>query len=143
MRAAFALLLVLASAAALYVLATADFAAVAQLMLYVGGILILIIFGVMFTSEVSGKPVLTGHHYVKAGSLAGISFFGLLCLAIYQSHTSGSLHTSSAPLRKGSGAVQIGELLFSEYVLVFEIAGVLLLIALLAVAFIAGRNAGE
>src|SRR5437762_11166772 len=52
-RSAFALLSVLFSAAALYALMKADFIAAAQVLIYVGGILVLIIFAVMLTHRIT------------------------------------------------------------------------------------------
>src|SRR3989475_10467864 len=52
-RSAFALLAVLFSAAALYAVMKADFIAAAQVLIYVGGILVLIIFAVMLTHRIT------------------------------------------------------------------------------------------
>src|SRR3972149_4685343 len=52
-RSAFALLAVLFSTAAMYAFMRADFLVVAQIMIYVGGILVLIIFAVMLTHRIS------------------------------------------------------------------------------------------
>jgi NADH:ubiquinone oxidoreductase subunit 6 (subunit J) len=52
-RSAFALLVVLFSAAALYAIMKADFIAAAQVLIYVGGILVLIIFAVMLTHRIT------------------------------------------------------------------------------------------
>src|SRR6185436_16156058 len=52
-RSAFALLAVLFSAAALYAIMKADFIAAAQVLIYVGGILVLIIFAVMLTHKIT------------------------------------------------------------------------------------------
>src|SRR5690554_4683717 len=57
--AGFALLLTLLSVAAIYVLLFADFVAVTQLMVYVGGVLVLILFGIMLSSRVHNKSVLS------------------------------------------------------------------------------------
>ena len=50
--AAFGLLVTLLSLAAIFVLLFADFVAIAQLMIYVGGVLVLILFGVMLSNQV-------------------------------------------------------------------------------------------
>ena len=51
LHAAFFLLLTLLGVAGLFVLASADFLAIAQIMIYVGGVLVLVIFGVMLTHK--------------------------------------------------------------------------------------------
>src|SRR5436190_10076770 len=67
------LLVCLLSLAAIYVLAFAEFIAVSQILIYAGGILVLIIFGIMITSRISGKSLVVGNNNVFAGLLAGIS----------------------------------------------------------------------
>ena len=72
MRAAFALLATFLGVAGLYVFLQAYFIAVAQLMVYVGGILVLIIFGIMLsTGKGETFKVVTG---IK-NQLAGFSYF--------------------------------------------------------------------
>src|SRR5439155_988186 len=75
--AAFALLFTFFGVAGLYVMANADFLAVTQLLVYVGGILILLIFGVMLTSRIGTVDI-----RVSNGSkwVAGILAFGILAI---------------------------------------------------------------
>ena len=60
MHSAFALLFTFFGMAGLYAMLMADFIAVAQIMIYVGGILVLIIFAVMLTAKVTGIVIKTG-----------------------------------------------------------------------------------
>src|SRR5690606_10562255 len=57
--AGFSLLVTLLSVAGIYVLLFADFVAVTQLMVYVGGVLVLILFGIMLSSRVHDQSVLS------------------------------------------------------------------------------------
>ncbi len=144
MRAAFALMLTLLSVAALYVLAAAELLAVAQLMVYVGGVLILIIFGVMFTSELKGEPVRTGHHYRGLATVTGLGVAGLLLYVIYTAEFT-RLPWLQKALAKGqvitqAGVEATGQGLSTHYVLPFETVGLLLLVALVGTAFVAGRK---
>ncbi|MGB3588505.1 MAG: NADH-quinone oxidoreductase subunit J, partial [Tunicatimonas sp.] len=82
--AAFSLLLTFLGVSAVYVLAGADFLAVMQIMVYVGGVLVLLIFGVMLTNQVAGKSVRTQHHNQFWGLLIGSALFFLLAKAIWQ-----------------------------------------------------------
>src|SRR3989339_1775956 len=59
-HAAFALLFAFFGVAGLYVLLMADFIAITQLMIYVGGILVLVLFGVMLTSQVLDVQMKSG-----------------------------------------------------------------------------------
>jgi len=144
MRAAFALMTTLIAIAAIYVLASADFVAVTQLMVYVGGVLVLIIFGVMFTTELSGKAVQTGHHYVTAGVLAGGSVLVALLLIVGQTDFDRLPWvleaTANQQVVAGGTVLAIGRELFTHYVLTLETVGLLLLLALIGAVFIAGRK---
>jgi NADH-quinone oxidoreductase subunit J len=82
--AAFALLFTFFGVAGLYVMANADFIAVTQLMVYVGGILILLIFGIMLTNRVvkvdvsisGGGKLVTGLLSLGLFIILMIAFFG-------------------------------------------------------------------
>src|SRR2546423_6263428 len=75
--AAFALLFTFFGIAGLYVMANADFLAVTQLLVYVGGILILLIFGVMLTTQIGKVDI-----RVNSGSkwVSGILALGLFAI---------------------------------------------------------------
>ena len=128
-QSAMYLLVSLLAVGALYVLAFAEFLAVAQILIYAGGITVIIIFGIMLTTRISGKPLVVKHTHVLSGALAAIVLFVILV----QSYpgikwTDGSL----TPLDISA----IGVHIFSLYVLPFELAGILLLIALIGAAVV-------
>ncbi|WP_187264279.1 NADH-quinone oxidoreductase subunit J family protein [Pontibacter beigongshangensis] len=139
--AAFALLLTLLSVAGIFVLLFADFLAVIQLMVYVGGVLVLILFGIMLSSRVKDKSVLSEN--VNTGW--GIAVAGLLLLGL--SYTILQTNYVSLPwieaadtdlLGAQKSTVQaIGIKLMTDVVLPFELASLLLLIALMGSAYIA------
>jgi len=82
---AFGLLFTFFGVAGLYVMASADFLAVTQLMVYVGGILILLIFGVMLTTRISSVNVTFSGSGASKG-VVGLLSFGLLiilCIAFF------------------------------------------------------------
>src|ERR1700740_2768416 len=65
--------------AALYVFAFADFLAVTQIMIYIGGVLVLLIFGIMLTRRLTGdKSIKTESRNVFVGIISGAGLFGLL-----------------------------------------------------------------
>lgn len=81
--AAFGLLFAFFGVAGLYVMANADFLAVTQIMVYVGGILILLIFGIMLTNRVSQADVtMSGGTKVVTGLLS-IGIFAILMMAYF------------------------------------------------------------
>src|SRR6185503_18178603 len=72
------LIICLLSLAGIYVISNAEFIAVTQILIYAGGVLVLIIFGVMLTTRISGKPLIVENHNWFAGSFVGLSFLLLL-----------------------------------------------------------------
>ena len=71
--------------AGIYVLAFAEFIAVTQILVYAGGILVVIIFGIMLTTKISGKPLVVEHAYDFQGPWQDILFFALLVFTIQKS----------------------------------------------------------
>ncbi|HEY5916929.1 MAG TPA: NADH-quinone oxidoreductase subunit J [Chryseolinea sp.] len=132
-----ALLLItcLLALAGIYVLAFAEFVAVTQILVYAGGILVVIIFGIMLTTKLSGKPLLIEHVYRFSGTLAGGLFFALLVYTIAnESFKTLPPQTALTEIRT------IGVGLMTEFVLPFEVAGILLLVALIGAAIIASST---
>jgi NADH-quinone oxidoreductase subunit J len=133
---AFSLLFTFFGVAGLYVLLHADFLAVTQILIYVGGILVLLLFGVMLTNKVINVELKTGTiHTVPA----------LILVAIVAGTFAGLFYSTW----KGVGAPGVGaqattkplgELLMSGYLLPFEVASVVLLIALIGAATMARRT---
>lgn len=138
MSSAFSLLFTFFGVAGLYVLLNADFIAVTQIMVYIGGILVLIIFGVMLTSRITGVEINHGttgkFQYALAGLITAI--IAVFLIVMYS-----SVQWMSAPSAELSGTVEgIGRLLMTKYFLAFQAAAVLLLVAFMGAAKIARRD---
>ncbi|QSE95944.1 NADH-quinone oxidoreductase subunit J family protein [Fulvivirga lutea] len=133
--AAFSLVVTFISIALLYLALGAEFIAVTQIMIYVGGIIVLIIFGVMLTNKLGNEPPQSGSHNKFIAGLISASIFGLLCYAIVQINFSNDKVSGSLYNIK-----QIGQGLFTDYLLVFELAGILLLVALIGASVIASKK---
>ena len=143
--AAFFLLLTLLGVAGLFVLASADFLAVAQIMIYVGGVLVLVIFGVMLTHKPSAagadsqqsNQILSGPKTWQSAWLvpvlvAGALFYGLSTVLRRADFTL----LEHEPFQQTTVGT-IGVQLMTEYSFPFEVAGILLLAALVGAAYIA------
>lgn len=138
MYSAFALLFTLFGMAGLYVLLNADFLAITQIMLYIGGILVLIIFGVVLTSRITGIDV-------KSGSLSKIQILvaGIVIIIVAASLIMifCTTHWYTAEFEEVNSTVnQIGIELLTNYLLAFEAASILLLIAIIGAALIARKK---
>ncbi len=138
-HAAFALMVTLFGVAGLYVFLQADFLAATQVIVYVGGILVLILFGVMMTS---GRLEMRIH--IERGQLllgGGISLALLMLLLTVIANTPRweNLTDDGTPLEPTTK--QIGELILNEkFLLPFEVASVLLLVALIGAALISRKE---
>ena len=141
---AFSLMLTFLGVAALYVTAGADFLAVTQIMIYVGGILVLLIFGIMLTQKSKSAVSATAPNRILSesrnnllgGVLAFCIFSGLVW--IFRKAQFAKLerqHFDSQPLT--SKVNSIGIQLMTDFSLPFEIAGVLLLMVLMGAAYLA------
>jgi NADH-quinone oxidoreductase subunit J len=126
------LIVCLLALAGIYVLAFAEFVAVTQILVYAGGILVVIIFGIMLTTKISGKSLVVEHTFLLSGILVASGCMGLLLYALTH-------QTFPEPAKAASvqSIDSIGVSLFSKYVLPFEVAGLLLLMALIGAAVIA------
>lgn len=132
--AAFSLMLSLFGVAALFIFLSADFLAAVQVIIYVGGILVLILFGVMLTVKISSVQV-TSHLSQRIwGTAAGIGLFVLIFIAI--SRTSWRIIEKNEAELYLPQSEMIGRELLTNYILPFEVASVLLLAALIGAMFL-------
>ncbi|HEY9490015.1 MAG TPA: NADH-quinone oxidoreductase subunit J [Chryseosolibacter sp.] len=131
-KSALFLLVSLLSIAGLYVLSFAEFLAVTQILIYAGGITIIILFGIMLTTRISGKPLVVRNAHILSGGMAGIALFVLLIRYLP------ALPESEKNISPESIQV-IGLAVFSKFSLPFEVAGILLLIALVGAAVITSQ----
>ncbi|CUS77842.1 NADH dehydrogenase subunit J [Candidatus Kryptonium thompsonii] len=132
---AFALLFTFFGVAGLYVLLNADFIAVTQVLIYVGGILVLIIFGVMLTTKVFDVPVKTETLHVGPAIVVTGAIMGTLFGVILKTKWFDILNVQWDGTTK-----KIGERLMTDFLLPFEVASVVLLVALLGAVIIARRE---
>jgi NADH:ubiquinone oxidoreductase subunit 6 (subunit J) len=129
------LIVCLLALAGIYVLAVAEFVAITQILIYAGGILVVIIFGIMLTSKISGKPLVVEHTFIFSGLLVSCGCFALM-VYVLSKEPFPQTAVPSGPT-SFSHVNTIGIALFSKYMLPFEIAGLLLLMALVGAAVIA------
>jgi len=135
-RSAFSLLATFGGAAGLFLLLGADFLAVSQILIYVGGILALILFGVMLT-----PPDLTERSVPRvAGAMIAVGL-AVAWVAAKVSATVSWAQAETLP-RPGGHAREIGVGFLDPagYVIVFELAAVVLTVALVAAVYIARRR---
>jgi NADH-quinone oxidoreductase subunit J len=134
---AFWLLAALVGVAGLYLLMGADFLGMTQIFVYVGGISVLLLFGIMLTNS---EPIYVRKLLRRPKMLPALVVGGLVYVVLLQALLStGWLQNPSEPTETARG---LGIFLLSEYILPFEIVSVVLLVVLIGAAFIARRDQG-
>ena len=133
--AAFSLMATLLGVAGLYVFLAADFLAVVQLAIYVGGILVLTIFAVMLTQRIED---------VHISNRAVGRLPALLVVAAIGFGMGGALlaapFATGTPLPAEPMAAQLGRAFLDQYLLPFELASVVLLAALVGATALARKE---
>ncbi|RPI03715.1 MAG: NADH-quinone oxidoreductase subunit J [Ignavibacteriae bacterium] len=135
-RAAFALLFAFFGVAGIYIFLLADFIAITQLLIYVGGIMVLMLFSVMLTSHQINVDAKTGTIQTLPAILIAACVGGGVIWVFWITDWK---EKSDLPVIDTTAA-KIGELLLTNYLLPFEIASVVLLVALVGAAMIARRE---
>jgi NADH-quinone oxidoreductase subunit J len=123
--------------AALYLLLEAEFIAVVQVLVYVGAISILVLFAIMLTRSSEGERLLTKHWW--AAAIISLGLFGAVLLPTLVGHA------WNIPLPTGptgtpdplSGVEELGRGFVSEFIIQFEVAGILLTVSLIGAIVIA------
>lgn len=123
--------------AGMFVLLEAEFVAFVQVLIYAGAVSILMIFGIMMTKHESernepGRPL----QEALAG-VAALALFGILFYAIRTTD-----FPDAKPFMPGEdNTLEIGKLLFTQYVVPFELVSVLLTVAFIGAIVLARREA--
>ncbi|HYC84395.1 MAG TPA: NADH-quinone oxidoreductase subunit J [Chryseosolibacter sp.] len=131
-KAALLLLVCLLSIAGLYVFLHAEFVAVTQILIYAGGLVVVIIFGIMLTTRMSGVPLRVDNNNVFAGLLASTCLLCVLVIAVREKFDPSKVTDMPATDAVRATGIQ----LMSSHLLPFEVAGVLLLMALVGAAIV-------
>jgi NADH-quinone oxidoreductase subunit J len=133
---AVALLFAFAGVAGLYVFLSADFLAATQVLVYVGGILILILFAVFLSNRISDVKISNPGRFRLPAATICLVLFGVLSYVGVSTP-----FAVKTPVYHPTTA-DLGELLMTRYLLPFEVASVLLLAALIGAAFLSRPDRG-
>jgi len=139
-HAALFLVVVLAGSAAQYILLLAEFVAWVQVLIYIGAIVVLFLFGIMLTRapmrEESGK--LDNNQRLAAAAVA-LFLFGVLAVFLIDAFEGNEIEFKDSMVELGSTA-SVGQSIFREYVIPFEVVSMLLLAALVGAVALARRD---
>jgi NAD(P)H-quinone oxidoreductase subunit 6 len=136
---ALSLLGALLSTGALYVFLHAEYVAVTQLLIYVGGVLVLILFAVMLTHRIQDNK----HSNPSVGVLPGVGLLAALVLTLGFIATKAPWKVVENALAPENTATTIGNLFLDQYLLPFEVASLVLLATLIGAVVVARKEIKE
>ncbi len=132
---AFSLLATFMGVAGLYLLLGADFLAATQLLVYIGGILVLLLFGVMLTHKIYDLDLKSGTSQFVPALIATGVLFAILALCAWRTPWATTGGRVPSPT-----TAEIGHAFLGRFLLPFEAASILLLVALMGAALIVRRK---
>ena len=143
-HAAMWLVVVLAGVGAQYVLLTAEFIAATQVLVYIGAIVVLFLFGIMLTRAKLGQDQTLTHNYWYVGAFTAVLLFGVMSYALLDAWEWNDTYAMPADTRitdvAGSNTATVSDAIFTNYVIPFEAVGVLLTAALVGAIVLARRD---
>ncbi len=134
-RAALFLAIVLAGAAALYILLAAEFVAWVQVLVYIGAVVVLLLFGVMLTRAPIGREPDLDNDQRLLSALVALFLLGAIGAVLLDAF--GDNKVEDITIRR---TAEVGDSIFGAYVIPFELASVLLLSALVGAVALARRD---
>ena len=143
-HAALYLVIVLASIGGIFILLLAEFVAAVQILVYVGAIVVLFLFGVMLTRARLGQQASLDNENRWAAALTALLLGGLLVATLVDAFEDQELPrlegVSRAAITAERGTGAVGDAIFSTYLVPFEVVSVLLLAALVGAIVLARRD---
>lgn len=137
---ALSLLIMFFHVAGLYVTLHAEFLAAVQIVVYAGAILVLYLFVVMLLSIKSEERY---HNQLPVAGLLGVVLCTEVILLLIQSQTGAAPPAASDPVAGPGNTEMIGEALYSTYLFPFEVASLILLVAMIGAIILAKKDINE
>lgn len=137
-HAVFLLVLVFLGIAGIFIISNAEFVGVTQIMIYIGGVLVLMMFGIMLTHRIDGKKLESENRQVFPALVLGLGLLGLLYFPLLEGFP---LYDFDSGLETDFTVTeQIGIHLMTSELIALEVTAILLLMALVGAAYLAGLN---
>ena len=136
-RCAFSLFFALFGIAGYYVMLGSDFISVTQVMVYIGGILVLIIFGILLTNRTAEIDRNSATRIIIS-IITCAALFGAVVLQLVTNHEWGG--NAKGESYSYATALDIGNALVYDYMPHFILAGIMLFLSLIASAFVVRRK---
>ena len=135
---AFSLLGTFMGVAGIYIFLGADFVAAAQVLIYVGGILVLILFAVMLTHRITDVTITNR----AAGRVPALIVVGVLAYLLVQTIRETNW-VRAKEVVYGPTTAKIGDQFLEQYLLPFELASVILLAAMIGAVVLSRKEIKE
>jgi NADH-quinone oxidoreductase subunit J len=124
-----------------YLLLAAEFVAVTQVLVYIGAVVVLFLFGIMLTRAKIGRDVELTHSSWYAGAFTAVLMLGVMGYALIDAFGDDVLPRDTRLIAvNGSNTATVSDSIFSAYLVPFEVVSVLLLAALVGAIVIARRD---
>ncbi len=131
-HSALSLVLCFVTAAAIWLLAEAEFLALTLVLVYVGAVMVLFLFVVMML-DLNLDTLREGFaKYLPVGAVAALVMVAEMGLVLYRNATAERFQAPAAAAADYSNTKALGSVLYTDYVYAFEIASVILLVAIVA-----------
>jgi NADH-quinone oxidoreductase subunit J len=135
-HAALYLMIVLGAVAATFVLLAAEFVAAAQVLVYIGAIVVLLLFGVMLTRARIGGDIELNYEQKWMGGLVAVLMFAVMSYSLWDRYEDTLLPAE----RQVQRTTDVADSIFATYIVPFEAVSVLLLAALIGAIVVARRD---
>jgi len=140
-HAALSLVMVMAGAAAQYLLLAAEFVAVTQVLVYIGAVMVLFLFGVMLTRAKLGKDTdLNNHRGWALGLPISVLMLGVMVYVLVDGFDDTRIAGSGAGKIGSSANVLLSDRIYSTYVLPFWALSFVLLAAVIGAIVLARKD---
>ena len=146
-RAALYLVTVFVGVVAQYLLLAAEFVAVTQILVYIGAIMVLMLFGIMLTRARIGREVQLTHDHWWVGLATAVLLVGVMGYALLDEWGDDKLPRDTqiqtvADNAGPSNTATVGDAIFQQYLIPFEVVSVLLTAALVGAIVLARKDRG-
>ena len=141
-HAALYLVIVLAGVAALFLLLGAEFTGITQVLIYIGAVIVLFLFGIMLTRAGFDQDDETDHNRRYPAVLTGLLLLAVMVTALVDRFSDVKLDANLPGGQVPQTTAEVSDELFSQYIVPFEAVSVLLLAALIGAIVIARREEG-
>jgi NADH-quinone oxidoreductase subunit J len=138
-HAALFLVVVLAGAAGQYILVAAEFVAWVQVLIYIGAVVILFLFGIMLTRAPMRGEGKLDNEQKWAAVVVGVFLFGVITALLVDAYGGKQIKLNDKLVALGNSG-NVGSAIFRDYLVPFEVVSMLLLAALIGAVVIARRD---